>query len=86
MYVKGEIGMKQKFSVDRIEDGIAVCYDEDSKKYEFSTDTVPLERGSLFEATLVGGVPTDIVYLEKETKEKQKNMKRRLDILFKRNK
>ncbi|MBO4979513.1 MAG: DUF3006 family protein [Clostridia bacterium] len=78
--------MKQKFSVDRIEDGIAVCYDEDSKKYEFSTDVVPLERGSLFEATLVDGVPTDIVYLEKETKEKQKNLKHRLDILFKRNK
>lgn len=78
--------MKQKFSVDRIEDGIAVCYDEDSKKYEFSADTLDLSRGSLFEATLVNGVPTDIVFLEKETLETKQNMKKRLDALFDRNK
>ena len=78
--------MKQKFSVDRIEDGIAVCYDEDSKKYEFSAETLRLARGSLFEATLVNGVPTDIVFLEKETLETKQNMKKRLDALFGRNK
>ena len=76
--------MKQKFSVDRIEDGIAVCYDENSKKYEFSADTVRLARGSIFEATLTDGVPTDIVYLEKETLETKATMKRRLDALFRR--
>jgi hypothetical protein len=78
--------MKQKFSVDRIEDGIAVCYDENSKKYEFSVETVRLARGSLFEATLVDGIPTDIVYLEQETLETKQAMKKRLDALFSRNK
>ena len=78
--------MKKKFSVDRIEDGIAVCYDEDSKKYEFSAEALALSRGSIFEATLVNGVPTDIVYLEKETLETKQNMKKRLDALFRRNK
>ncbi len=76
--------MKQKFSVDRIEDGIAVCYDENSKKYEFSAEALGLARGSLFEATLVNGAPTNVVYLETETLETQKTMKKRLDALFRR--
>lgn len=74
--------MRQKFSVDRIENGIAVCYDENMKKYEFSETLVPLARGSLFEAELVNGKPTDIVYLEQETLEVKKQMKQRLDNLF----
>ncbi|MBO5306290.1 MAG: DUF3006 domain-containing protein [Clostridia bacterium] len=74
--------MKQKFSVDRIENGIAVCYDEDMKKYEFAEALVPLARGSLFEAELVDGTPQGVVYLEKETLETKKQMKSRLDNLF----
>ncbi len=78
--------MKQKFSVDRIDGDIAVCYDDDQQKYEFSAALIGLERGSLFEATLRDGTPTDIVYLEKETLETKKQMKRRLDSLFDRHK
>lgn len=78
--------MKQRFSIDRIEGGVAVCYDENSKKYEFSAEAVALARGSLFEAKLVDGVPTDIVYLEKETLDTKQSMKKRLSALFCRNK
>lgn len=78
--------MKQKFSVDRIENGIAVCYDDDGKKYEFSAETLGLSRTSLFEATLVDGIPTDVVYLEAETAKTKETMKKRLDALFNRRK
>lgn len=77
--------MKQKFSVDRIEGGIAVCYDQNEKKYEFPAELIGLARGSLFEATVIDGTPTEIVYLEKETLETKKQMKQRLDNLFRRN-
>ena len=78
--------MKKKFSIDRIEDGIAVCYDEACQKYEFSAEQLGLTRTSLFEATLVDGLPTDIVYLEQETLKTKQNIKKRLDALFDRNK
>ena len=78
--------MKIKFSVDRVEDGIAVCYDEDGKKYEFSAETLGLARGSLFEATLADGEPTDVVYLEQETLKTKETMKKRLNALFSRHK
>lgn len=76
--------MKQKFSVDRIENGIAVCYDENQTKYEFPAALVALERGSLFEADLKDGILTSIVYLEEETAQTKKQMKQRLDSLFSR--
>ena len=78
--------MKQKFSIDRIEGDIAVCYDENAKKYEFSTADVGLARGSLFKAELVDGKPTAIVYLEHETKKKKTELKGRMDALFNRTK
>lgn len=74
--------MKQKFSLDRIEGDIAVCYDENENKYEFSVSLLGLARGSLFEATVIDGTPTEIVYLEQETLSKKKQMKQRLDSLF----
>ncbi len=82
MCLKGGLLLKQKFSVDRIECGIAVCYDENEKKYEFSATLIGLERGALFEADLVNGVPTNVVYLEEETAAIKKQMKQRLDNLF----
>ena len=78
--------MKKKFSIDRIEDGVAVCYDEACQKYEFSAELLNLARTALFEATLVDGNPTDIVYLEQETLTKKQTTKKRLDALFDRNK
>ncbi len=78
--------LKRKFSVDRIESGIAVCYDEDGQKYEFSETDIGLARGSLFEAELVDGVPKEVSYLEEETKAKKKEMKGRMDALFNRTK
>ncbi len=70
------------FSLDRIEDGIAVCYDEDQKKYEFPVSLVPLQSGSLFEAELVDGLPCGVRFLEEQTALVKKQNKSRLDALF----
>ena len=74
--------MKTVFSLDRIENGIAVCYDQNQNKYEFPHTLVPLECGSLFEAELADGIPHDVVFLEEQTALAKKQNKRRLDALF----
>ena len=74
--------MKIVFSLDRIENGIAVCYDENRKKYEFPVSLVPLERGSLFEAELSDGLPHGVRFLEEQTALVKKQHKSRLDALF----
>lgn len=78
--------MKQRFSIDRIEDDIAVCYDEACQKYLFSASLLGLRRGDLFEATLKNGVPTEIIPLREETAAARQEGKRRLDALFARRK
>lgn len=70
------------FSLDRIENGIAVCYDEEQKKYEFPVSLVPLECGSLFEATLRDGLPHGVRFLEEQTALVKKRNKSRLDALL----
>ena len=74
--------LKIIFSLDRIEDGIAVCYDEEQKKHEFPASLVPLERGSLFEATLLDGLPHGVRFLEEQTALVKKRNKSRLDALL----
>ena len=80
-----EKALKQKFSVDRIENSIAICYDEKQQKYEFPIHIVSLEKGSLFEAELHDGLPQNIVALPQQTANQKKQLKRRLDRLFRRN-
>jgi hypothetical protein len=74
--------LKILFSLDRIENGIAVCYDGDQKKYEFPASLVPLECGSLFEAELTDGLPCNVRFLEEQTALVKKQNKKRLDTLF----
>ncbi len=79
--------MTRKFSLDRIEQNIAVCYDEDEKKYEFSADRLALAPGSLFTAEIDGdGEPRNVVFLAEETLAVRRDAKRRLDALFARKK
>ncbi len=74
-----------KFSIDRIENGIAVCYDGESKRYEFSAESLGLPVGSLFEAELDDkGQPAMVVSLEEETAQTRKSGKQRLTALFRR--
>ena len=74
--------MKIVFSLDRIENGIAVCYDEDQNKYEFPVSLVPLACGSLFEAELSDGLPCGVRFLEEQTTLVKKQHKSRLDALL----
>ena len=76
--------MKIVFSLDRKESGIAVCYDGNQKKYEFPAELVPLACGSLFEAELKDGLPSDVRFLEEQTVLVKKQNKKRLDALFSR--
>ncbi len=74
-----------KFSLDRIEGDLAVCYDDRQKKYEFPAKSLALPVGALFEATLgENGLPENIVHLVKETETVRMENKRRLDSLFNR--
>ena len=83
MHPKGKgVCRKMVFSLDRIEDGIAVCYDENQKKYEFPASLIPLERGSLFEAEILDGLPHSVRFLEEQTALVKKRNKSRLDALL----
>lgn len=74
-----------KFSIDRIETDIAVCYDDELNRYEFSASELALPVGSLFEAELDGaGRPQAVRPLENQTAACRQRQKRRLSALFSR--
>lgn len=83
-----------KFSLDRIEGEIAVCYTEQTdarSKHEFALADVPALRGladgTLFEAVLgEDGLPHDIRILSDETDARRASNKARLAALFARGK
>ncbi len=79
--------MPIRFSLDRFEGDLAVCYDENDNKYDFPKSLVDLEAGALFTASLDSdGNPIDIQYLAEETAAKKAQMKKRLSSLFGRSK
>ena len=81
--------MKIKFSVDRTDENgrITVCFDEDGNKYEFPTDRVRLEAGTLFYAILAeDGLPCHVQPLPEETAERRQQLYDRTSALFRRNK
>ena len=79
--------MAHRFSVERIEENVAVCYDDDENKYEFAADALALAPGSLFTAEIgEDGEPVNVVFLAEETLAARKDAKRRLDALFARKK
>ena len=83
-----------RFSLDRTEGDIAVCYTEQSdvrEKYDFSLTDAPALRGladgTLFEAELgEDGLPHDIRVLTDETEIRRASNKARLAALFARGK
>ena len=83
-----------RFSLDRTEGDVAVCYTEQGdtrEKYDFSLTDVPAPRGladgTLFEATLgEDGLPRDICILSDETEARRASSKARLAALFARGK
>ena len=74
-----------KLSVDRIESGIAICYDDDCKKYE-------LPANGLLEGEIIsvefdsGGKPASVTHLTEETEKLKREMASRTKKLFNRNK
>ena len=88
------MGKTMKFSLDRTEGEIAVCYTEQTEmreKYDFALTDAPALRGladgTLFEAKLGGdGLPHDIRILDDETEERLARNKARLAALFARGK
>jgi hypothetical protein len=83
-----------RFSLDRTEGDVAVCYTEQTdrrEKYDFSLTDVPALRGladgTHFEATLgEDGLPYDIRILSDETEARRASNKARLAALFARGK
>lgn len=71
-----------KLTVDRIEGGVAVCFDDFEKKYEC---TAPVAEGDVFEAEMSDeGEITFIRILKEETLGKTENNSLRLKALFRR--
>lgn len=73
---------KKRFTLDRIEEGIAVCFDDNEKEYTVSADSLGLQPDDIFLAYYDGTIFCDVEYLKKETEEKKAEMQRRLNQLF----
>ena len=77
--------MEIKLSIDRIEGGIAVCYDESDKKYEISADG--LTEGLIIYAEFdESGNFISARPLYEDTDTRRKELSSRTRALFKRNK
>ena len=74
-----------KLSVDRIKSGIAVCYDNDCKKYELPSDG--LCEGEIISARFdSNGVLISVTHLPSETEDLRRQTAARTKNLFNRNK
>lgn len=77
--------MLLKLSVDRIEQGIAVCYNDDDEKYELSVSG--LSEGDIIAAEFdKNGKLISYTVLADETQQKKSELAMRTKNLFKRNK
>lgn len=77
--------MTLKLSVDRIENGIAICYDGDCKKYELPSHG--LFEGKIIYAEFdVNGKFISAEILEDETEKRRSKLASRTRNLFNRNK
>lgn len=83
--------MRLRFSLDRVESGIAVCLCESEghgeEKYEFSLEHTPALRGladgTLFDATLdAKGNACEIIVLHELTEQRRARNSARLRALF----
>ncbi len=74
--------MEKKLTVDRIEEGISVCFDDEGNRYELSE---ALTEGDIFEANIDDdGRATLIKRSESEIIEKKSSLENRLNALFRR--
>lgn len=77
--------MLLKLSVDRIEQGIAVCYSDDDEKYELSVSG--LSEGDIIAAEFdKSGKLISYTVLTDETQQKKSELAMRTKNLFNRNK
>ncbi len=79
---------KKRYTLDRIEEGFAVCFDGEEREYSVSAASLGLKPNDIFladydaESNEFYGVE----FLEKETEAKKAEMQERLNRLFGRNK
>lgn len=78
---------KKRYVLDRIEEGIAVCFDEEEREYSVSAVSLGLKPSDIFLAFYDGEKKEfyGVEFLEKETEAKKSEMQERLNRLFGRN-
>lgn len=80
--MKGNGDMEKKLTVDRIEEGIAVCFDENGRKFEISD---PLAEGDIINVDIDDlGAVTLICKNDEEKEKKRSDNSSRLRSLFSR--
>ena len=74
----------KELRVDRIEEGIAIAFDENGAKYIFSQNDFPACEGDIAHATFDrNGRITEIKIFKKKTNEEKELLQSRLSNLFK---
>ena len=77
--------MKIKMSVDRIATDVAICYDDNDKKYEIPLKLADLKAGDVIFVTFDGDSPVCATVLKEETEQIKKDLAKRTKNLFNRN-
>ena len=76
--------MMLKLVLDRYEENIGICLDENDKKYEISKEILsPLEENDIFTIEFDGENYHSPKKLERETAEKKESISKRMNRLFK---
>ena len=74
---------KTELHVDRIEDGVAVAYDNNENEYFIRDNISDIKENDILEATLTeDGLVTSITVLHEKTEAKKHSMKELLTNLF----
>lgn len=74
---------KTELHIDRIEDGVAVAYDNNENEYFIRDNISDIKENDIVEATLTeDGLVTSITVLHEKTEAKKLSMKKLLTNLF----
>ncbi len=78
--------MEIKMSVDRIANDIAICYDDNDKKYGIPLRLSNFKVGDIISVVFDGNSPVSATVLEEETQKRKTELSLRTKNLFNRNK
>ncbi len=78
---------KTKLSIDRIEEGVIVCFDFEGRMYQTAQSLFPeISEGDIVFALISDGEIKTLTKSEELTTDRKDNLQRRLDSLFSKNK